>query len=44
MVLNKEANSLKGLINQLNDQFVEVVNLILNSKGKVIITGIEKVL
>ena len=42
MVLNKEANSLKGLLNQLNDQFVEVVNLILNSKGKVVITGIGK--
>ena len=42
MVLLKESNSLKGLINQLNSQFVEVVNLILNSKGKVIITGIGK--
>lgn len=42
MVLVKESNSIKGLINQLNDQFVEVVNLILNSNGKVIITGIGK--
>ena len=42
MVLLKESNSLKGLLNQLNSQFVEVVNLILNSKGKVIITGIGK--
>ena len=42
MVLVKESNSIKGLINQLNDQFVNVVNLILNSDGKVIITGIGK--
>ena len=42
MVLVKESNSIKGLINQLNDQFVDVVNLILNSTGKVIITGIGK--
>ena len=41
-VLVKESNSIKGLINQLNDQFVNVVNLILNSDGKVIITGIGK--
>jgi len=41
-VLVKESNSIKGLINQLNDQFVDVVNLILNSNGKVIITGIGK--
>ena len=41
-VLVKESNSIKGLINQLNDQFVDVVNLILNSTGKVIITGIGK--
>ena len=42
MVLMKESNSLKDLINQLSGQFVEVVNLILDSKGKVIITGIGK--
>ena len=42
MVLVKESNSIKGLINQLSDQFVDVVNLILNSNGKVIITGIGK--
>ena len=42
MVLTKESDSIKGLINQLNDQFIKVVNLILNSKGKVIITGIGK--
>ena len=42
MVLVKESNSIKGLINQLNDQFVDVVNLILNSDGKVRITGIGK--
>ena len=41
-VLVKESNSIKGLINQLSDQFVDVVNLILNSNGKVIITGIGK--
>ncbi len=42
MVLTKESNSIKDLINQLNSQFIEVVNLILNSKGKLIITGIGK--
>ena len=42
LVLIKESNSLKGILNQLNSQFVEVVNLILKSKGKVIITGIGK--
>ncbi len=42
MVLVKESNSLKNLIDQLSNQFVEVVNLILDSKGKVIITGIGK--
>ena len=42
MVLTKESDSIKSLINQLNGQFVKVVNLILNSKGKVIITGIGK--
>ena len=42
MVLVKEYNSIKGLINQLSDQFVDVVNLILHSDGKVIITGIGK--
>ena len=42
MVLMKESNSLKDLTNQLSGQFVEVVNLILDSKGKVIITGIGK--
>lgn len=42
LVLIKESNSLKGVLNQLNSQFVEVVNLILKSKGKVIITGIGK--
>ena len=41
-VLIKESNSLKNLIDQLSNQFVEVVNLILSSKGKVIITGIGK--
>ena len=41
-VLIKESNSLKGIVSQLNKQFEEVVNLILKSNGKVIITGIGK--
>ena len=41
-VLIKEANSIKGIIRQLNEQFEEVVNLILKSNGKVIITGVGK--
>ena len=41
-VLIKESNSLKGIISQLDKQFEEVVNLILKSSGKVIITGVGK--
>ncbi len=41
-VLIKELNSLKGIISQLDKQFEEVVNLILKSNGKVIITGVGK--
>ena len=42
MVLTKESNSIKDLMNQLNNQFIEVVNLILNSKGKRI--GLRRIL
>ena len=42
MVLIKESNSLMDLTSQLNSQFIEVVNLILKSEGKVIVTGIGK--
>ena len=41
-VLIQESNSIKGIMNQLNKQFEEVVNLILKSNGKVVITGIGK--
>ena len=41
-VLIQESNSIKGIMSQLNKQFEEVVNLILKSDGKVIITGIGK--
>ena len=41
-VLIQESNSIKGIMSQLNKQFEEVVNLILKSNGKVIITGIGK--
>lgn len=40
--LKLEAESILGLVNQLNDDFVESVNLILQSKGRVVITGIGK--
>lgn len=42
LVLTKECNSLNGLISQLNEEFPKVVNLILNSKGKIVVTGIGK--
>lgn len=37
-----QSNSIANLINFLDNSFVEAVNFILNSKGRVIITGIGK--
>lgn len=37
-----EAQAILGLIPNVNDDFVEVINTILNSKGRVIITGVGK--
>lgn len=40
--LEIEANSIKGLINFINDDFVNTIELILASKGRLVITGIGK--
>lgn len=40
--LQDEANAVLGLIPLLDDNFDNVVNLILNCKGKVIVTGVGK--
>ncbi len=40
--INAEAKSILNLTNYLNDDFVEVVNKIFESKGRVIVTGIGK--
>ncbi|MBB5440401.1 arabinose-5-phosphate isomerase [Pedobacter sp. AK017] len=40
--LQLEAQAILGLINNINDDFVKVVNLIIESKGRVIVTGIGK--
>lgn len=41
-VIDKEANSILGLKKLLTNDFEEVVNLILNSKGNVVVSGIGK--
>jgi len=41
-VIVNESNSVKNLINFINDDFVETINLIRQSNGRVIITGIGK--
>ncbi|EON76938.1 Arabinose 5-phosphate isomerase [Lunatimonas lonarensis] len=41
-VLQNEAEAIQGLIHQLDSQFEEVVHLILNSSGRVVVTGIGK--
>lgn len=41
-VIDTEANSILGLKNLLTDNFTKVVELILNSKGNVIVSGIGK--
>ncbi|WP_316811984.1 KpsF/GutQ family sugar-phosphate isomerase [Pedobacter heparinus] len=40
--LQLEAQAILGLINNINDDFVKVVDLIIESKGRVIVTGIGK--
>jgi len=40
--LEIEASSISGLINHINDDFVKTIQLILESKGRVVITGIGK--
>lgn len=40
--LEIEADSIKGLINYINDDFVKTIELILASKGRLVITGIGK--
>ena len=40
--LEIEANSIKGLIDFINDDFVNTIDLILASKGRLVITGIGK--
>ena len=37
-----EATSISGLLSFINDDFVKTVQLILNSKGRVVISGIGK--
>ena len=40
--LQLEAQAILGLIKNINDDFVKVVNLIIESQGRVIVTGIGK--
>ncbi|RZK79544.1 MAG: KpsF/GutQ family sugar-phosphate isomerase [Pedobacter sp.] len=40
--LNLEAQAILGLIENINDDFVKIVDLIIQSKGRVIVTGIGK--
>ena len=40
--LQLEAEAILGLIKNINEDFVKVVNLIIQSKGRVIVTGIGK--
>jgi len=40
--LEIEANSIKGLIDFINDDFIKTIELILASKGRLVITGIGK--
>lgn len=40
--INDELASINNLLNSIDDQFVEAVNLILRSEGRVIVTGIGK--
>lgn len=40
--LQLEADAILGLIEYVNDDFVKIINLIVKSKGRVIVTGIGK--
>lgn len=40
--LQLEADAILGLIKNINDDFVKIVDLIINSNGRVIVTGIGK--
>ena len=37
-----EAEAINNLVNYIDDSFLDVVNLIANSKGRVVVTGIGK--
>lgn len=41
-VLRKEAHAVEALINRLNSSFSDAVNMILNCKGRVVVTGMGK--
>ena len=42
MTILMEAEAINNLVNYIDDSFLDVVNLITNSKGRVVITGIGK--
>lgn len=42
MTILMEAEAINNLVNYIDDSFLDVVNLIANSKGRVIVTGIGK--
>ena len=42
MTILMEANAINDLINHIDDNFVKVVNLIANSKGRIVVTGVGK--
>lgn len=41
-VLNIEASSIQGLINKLDNSFIQAVEILYNTKGRVIVTGMGK--
>ncbi len=41
-IILQEAEAVRGLVDQLDQSFIEAVNSILNCKGKVIVTGMGK--
>jgi len=42
MTILMEAEAINNLVNYIDDSFLDVVNLIANSKGRVVVTGIGK--
>ena len=42
--IDNESNAIKNLKSQVNDDFSKAIGLIYNSSGRVIITGIGKLL